>query len=181
MNIFEYTKQNADIITIANVYGIKKKDVCPFHKDQNPSFSLSEKKQIFKCFGCNACGDVIDLVAKLENMSKTNACKHILKLIGANYVSDSNDISAYRSQRLYNQKLDTLYHKLYKDIIKQLRRVKNIGETFNSYTAFKYASELEMILEYLDITLKTDEEELVWIKDKLERTNKKWQKVNLME
>ena len=163
MNIFEYTKQNSDIITIANVYGIKKKDVCPFHKDQNPSFSLSEKKQIFKCFGCGAGGDVIDLVAKLENISKINACKKILKLNNLDYNNSNDNITQYRSQRLHNQKLDTLYHKLYTDIIKQLRRVKNIGETFNSYTAFKYASELEMILEYLDITPKTDEEELVWI------------------
>lgn len=179
MNIFEFTKQNADIISIANIYGIKEKDVCPFHKDSDPSFSLNENKQIFKCFGCGAGGDVIDLVAKLENISKINACKKILKLNNLDYNNSNDNITQYRSQRLHNQKLETLYHNLYKHTIKKINRLKNIRDSFNSYAAVKYISELEMLLDFLDITPKTDEENIVYMKNKIERIEDKWKKIDL--
>lgn len=38
---------------------------CPFHKDRNPSLSVSLTKSIFRCFGCQITGDRVFLVAKL--------------------------------------------------------------------------------------------------------------------
>jgi len=42
---------------------------CPFHDDKTPSFSVSEEKGVFHCFGCGAGGDVIDFVMKLYGLS----------------------------------------------------------------------------------------------------------------
>ena len=39
--------------------------LCPFHKEETPSFSVSSKKQFFHCFGCKASGDVVSFAAKL--------------------------------------------------------------------------------------------------------------------
>ena len=181
MNIFQYTKQNSNIMQVARMYGIKEKDVCPFHKDEDPSFSINERKQYFKCFGCGIGGDVIDLVAKLEDISKVNACKKILSIQGLEFVNDKKTITKYMRKRLENQKLETLYHNLYKDIYKRINRLKNIRDTFNSYNAVKYISELDMILEFLDKIQRNDKENITYLNDKLERTISKWEKINLME
>jgi hypothetical protein len=42
--------------------------LCPFHQEKTPSFYVSQARQSFKCFGCGASGDVIDLVAQIERV-----------------------------------------------------------------------------------------------------------------
>lgn len=37
---------------------------CPFHKENSPSFTVSESKQMFYCFGCGAGGDAVDFLVK---------------------------------------------------------------------------------------------------------------------
>ena len=58
--------------------GSSYKGNCPFHNENTPSFMVSDAKGIFKCFGCDASGDVIDFIQKIENTDFTGAVK-ILK------------------------------------------------------------------------------------------------------
>ncbi len=63
-----------DIVETVSAYvSLKKggkdfKALCPFHSEKTPSFSVSQIKQIFHCFGCGAGGDVIGFVMKMEKM-----------------------------------------------------------------------------------------------------------------
>jgi hypothetical protein len=51
---------------------------CPIHHEKTPSFSVSDAKQMWFCFGgCAKGGDVIDLVMAVENMSFKDALKHL--------------------------------------------------------------------------------------------------------
>ena len=45
------------------------KGLCPFHDEKTPSFTVSEQKQIFYCFGCQTGGDAISFVQKQEGKS----------------------------------------------------------------------------------------------------------------
>lgn len=43
--------------------------LCPFHEEKEPSFKINTQKKVFNCFGCHASGNVLDFVAKMENVS----------------------------------------------------------------------------------------------------------------
>ena len=36
--------------------------LCPFHNEKTPSFSVSQEKQIYHCFGCGKGGGVISFI-----------------------------------------------------------------------------------------------------------------------
>jgi len=55
--------------------GKEYKGCCPFHDEKTPSFTVSEDKQVFYCFGCGATGDVIDFVSRFSGISFVAACK----------------------------------------------------------------------------------------------------------
>jgi DNA primase len=56
--------------------------LCPFHTEKTPSFSVSESKQIFKCFGCGAGGDAFAFVQRIENLSFPEAIHHLAERYG---------------------------------------------------------------------------------------------------
>jgi len=43
--------------------------LCPFHNEKTPSFTVSENKGFYHCFGCGAHGDVISFVMNTEGLS----------------------------------------------------------------------------------------------------------------
>nr|WP_281086573.1 CHC2 zinc finger domain-containing protein [Candidatus Mycoplasma haematominutum] len=42
--------------------------LCPFHDDSRASLSVSEEKNIFKCFSCGASGDAISFIMRREKL-----------------------------------------------------------------------------------------------------------------
>lgn len=56
--------------------------VCPFHEDHSPSMSVSEEKQIYKCFSCGATGNVFTFVENFLNVSFAEAVEIIAKIVG---------------------------------------------------------------------------------------------------
>jgi DNA primase len=47
--------------------------LCPFHAEKSPSFGVNETLGIYKCFGCNAGGDVITFVREIEHLDFVGA------------------------------------------------------------------------------------------------------------
>ena len=43
--------------------------LCPFHNEKTPSFTVSDKKGFFHCFGCGEHGDAVGFVMKTEGLS----------------------------------------------------------------------------------------------------------------
>ena len=71
MSLFEAVKAAVTPRMAAERYGLPVRQgnmvCCPFHNDRTPSMKLNE--DYFYCFGCGACGDVIDLAARLFGLS----------------------------------------------------------------------------------------------------------------
>lgn len=57
---------------------------CPFHDDDTPSLSVSAPKNLWRCFGCDAGGGVIDWVMRAEGVS----FRHAVELLRADYAPD---------------------------------------------------------------------------------------------
>ena len=69
MNVFEAVKQSVTTRQAAEHYGIRVGRngmcACPFHNDKNPSMKVDRR---FHCFGCQANGDVIGFVFRLDGI-----------------------------------------------------------------------------------------------------------------
>ena len=48
---------------------------CPFHDDRRPSLSVNPEKEKWHCFGCNAGGDAVTFVMRIENFGFKDAVK----------------------------------------------------------------------------------------------------------
>ena len=77
---------------------------CPFHQpDRTPSFTVYPDTESFYCFGCQAGGDVITFVMKMENLSYIEAVKKLAERAGLpmpEEVAKGDDFTR-RKQRLY--------------------------------------------------------------------------------
>src|SRR5215475_3992761 len=51
--------------------------LCPFHNEKSPSFTVSEDKGFFHCFGCGAHGDVIGFVMRSEGLEFPQAVERL--------------------------------------------------------------------------------------------------------
>lgn len=56
--------------------------VCPFHDDHDPSLSISEEKQIYKCFVCGKGGNVFRFVMDFKHCSFEEAVVEVADIIG---------------------------------------------------------------------------------------------------
>lgn len=51
--------------------------LCPFHNEKTPSFTVSDDKGFFHCFGCGEHGDVISFVTRTEGLSFPEAVERL--------------------------------------------------------------------------------------------------------
>lgn len=55
---------------------------CPFHNEKTASFSVSQNKQMYHCFGCGVSGNVYTFIMKYENYSFPEAVKVLADRVG---------------------------------------------------------------------------------------------------
>lgn len=55
---------------------------CPFHKEKTASFSVSQQKQFYYCFGCGAHGNAIDFLIQHDHLNFPEAIEALAKQIG---------------------------------------------------------------------------------------------------
>ena len=56
--------------------------VCPFHDDHHPSLSISESKQIYKCFVCGKGGNAFNFVMDFKKISFPESVKEVASISG---------------------------------------------------------------------------------------------------
>lgn len=77
MNFSEQLKSQLNIVDVIGHYvrlkrqgaGPSYKGLCPFHPDKTPSFNVHSSMQFYKCFACDAGGDVFKFVMEHEHLT----------------------------------------------------------------------------------------------------------------
>ncbi|MBE7415901.1 MAG: DNA primase, partial [Deltaproteobacteria bacterium] len=84
----EEIRERASIVQVVSEYvpltkrGANHLGLCPFHSEKTPSFTVSEEKKIFYCFGCNATGNVITFLMKKEGLAFPDAVRSLAARYG---------------------------------------------------------------------------------------------------
>ncbi|MCR5792316.1 MAG: DNA primase [Lachnospiraceae bacterium] len=81
--IVEEVRQRNDIVDVIGSYvrlqkkGSNYMGLCPFHGEKTASFSVSQNKQMYHCFGCGVGGNVFTFVMEYENYTFVEALKFL--------------------------------------------------------------------------------------------------------
>lgn len=86
--LIEEVRSANDIVDVISGYvRLQKKGsthfgLCPFHNEKTPSFSVSQGKQMYYCFGCGAGGNVITFLMQYENYTFQEAMEALAERAG---------------------------------------------------------------------------------------------------
>ena len=121
--------------------------LCPFHTEKSPSFTVSQSKQFYHCFGCGAHGDAIGFLMQHDNLNFVEAVEALAAHVGVevpheagiragtgleNLYALMSRVSAYYHKHLYQSKEALAYinsRKISEEIVKRF----NIGYAPNDW------------------------------------------------
>lgn len=91
--------------------------LCPFHHEKSPSFSISEEKGLYHCFGCGASGNTLKFLMDYHKMSFPEALEELAKIAGVDlsqYRNSGDDGGREERERLFrlHEEAVTFYQKL---------------------------------------------------------------------
>jgi DNA primase len=97
-----------DIIDVIDAYvplkkaGSNFKACCPFHNEKTPSFTVSQPKQFYHCFGCGAHGTAISFLMEYEHLEFVEAIEELARQAGIDVVREQGSVSTQpRQDNLY--------------------------------------------------------------------------------
>ena len=90
MNFAEHLKSQLDIVDVVGQYvrlkrqgsGQRYVGLCPFHSEKTPSFGVHSTLHYYKCFGCDAAGDVFEFVQQIESLTFPETLKLLAERYG---------------------------------------------------------------------------------------------------
>ncbi|ACQ53706.1 DNA primase [Clostridium botulinum] len=80
--------------------------LCPFHHEKTPSFSVSQDKQIYKCFGCGEAGNVVTYVMKTKNVAFPEAIKILAERVNIDIEEDKKENTNNPKDKIYKINVD---------------------------------------------------------------------------
>jgi DNA primase len=171
-NKIEDIRAAADIVDVISEFVQLRKrgknfiGLCPFHSEKTPSFTVSEDKQIFHCFGCHTGGNVYKFLMEYEKISFIEAVQEVAARVGINleYEEDTTgkdseqeilyeinvQAARYFSDNLLNAPEGEIARKYFQDrkIKPQTMRAFGLGYALNGWENFvEFAKSQKIDLE----------------------------------
>ena len=67
---------------------------CPFHNEKSPSFTVSQDKQFYHCFGCGAHGNVISFLMEYDRLEFPEAIEELAQYHSVDVPREKNSTPA---------------------------------------------------------------------------------------
>ncbi|TVQ66562.1 MAG: DNA primase [Balneolaceae bacterium] len=116
----EEIRATADIVEIVGDYVKLKKSgsgftgLCPFHNEKTPSFHVTPRLGIYKCFGCGESGDVFSFVMSMESISFPESLRVLAERYGIELPEETaeaeDEKSGFREGVLHALKFAGLFY-----------------------------------------------------------------------
>jgi DNA primase len=101
----EEIRNSASIVDVISEYVQLRKrgknyiGLCPFHSEKTPSFTVTEEKQIFHCFGCHAGGNVFKFLMDYKKISFVESIQEIAEQQGIEISYDDEGYNEKQSEQ----------------------------------------------------------------------------------
>src|SRR4030095_4871475 len=116
-------RSRASIVEVISDYVTLKKagrnhmGLCPFHAEKTPSFTVSEEKGIYHCFGCHAGGGVFHFLMQYEHLTFPEAVERVAKRYGivverSQRAGSGNEIGEREQLYHVNERVAANYQKI---------------------------------------------------------------------
>ena len=121
---------------------------CPFHSEKTPSFTVSQTKQFYHCFGCGAHG---------------NAISFLIEYSGLSFVEAVHDLAAYVGMQVPEQQTDTFFKQTVPDDLSQYP-VNGLGSNNPEISPQDLLSVLQAATRFYREQLKISEKAIAYLK-----------------
>ncbi|WP_425381613.1 DNA primase [Spiroplasma endosymbiont of Polydrusus pterygomalis] len=167
INIIEVIGKYLNLIRKGNNFWA----VCPFHEDSTPSLSISQEKQIYKCFSCGEQGNVFIFLQKYKNINFINALREAADNVNLDLKDFNINLSELNIERkknplkiLNNMAMTFFSYQLLTDIGQEAKKyLHNRNITAENIKDFNigYAPSNNELIDYLHAQGYKDDIELV--------------------
>lgn len=112
---------------------------CPFHNEKTPSFTVSQTKQFYHCFGCQANGSAISFLMNYDQLHFVDAIETLAQSIGLEVPREVDAQNRENSRKpqyeIMSQCADFYYEQLRKspEAVEYLKRRQLSGETAKKF------------------------------------------------
>ena len=78
--------------------------LCPFHQEKTPSFSVSQDKQFYYCFGCQATGSALKFLMEFDRLDFISAVEYLAHRCGVEVPRDDrvDNTGSEKRNSVYN-------------------------------------------------------------------------------
>lgn len=102
--------------------------LCPFHNENSPSFTVSQQKQFFHCFGCGKNGSAIGFLMEYEGLDFVDAVKDLAQMAGMEVpLAKSNKPQISKNLYAVTEKAARIFQHQLKDNEATITYLKNRG------------------------------------------------------
>lgn len=176
--VIQQIKSSVSLLEVVQEHVVMKKagksyqGLCPFHNEQTPSFFVNEQKGIFKCFGCQKSGDVINFFSEINNFTNKQSIKVLSNQLGLNntgkYKKQVEDLIKKRAADAQNEKkfseamkmlINELEHtiEILKEITSHFKKIEEVDTYSDIYHELSNLTYLYEQTEYISNSFEENE------------------------